>query len=155
MARCQCAGSSCSCRIVGAGGLKVTGSGTSSAPYTLDDTPYFVEVDTSDYPDGHYIMEAAGLGSRAIVVLYVRQNGFNFHLPDPNQMAPGSEIIVLARHNVNPGDPQWSLNIDGGITYYLAGSALPAADGSMVTLYRCNSFQGITTIQATVSVDGP
>jgi hypothetical protein len=35
MARCSCAGSTCSCKLTGSGGITVTGTGTAQDPYAI------------------------------------------------------------------------------------------------------------------------
>jgi len=44
MARCQCAGSSCSCSVVSGSGINVSGVGSANQPYVIESVPNVFDV---------------------------------------------------------------------------------------------------------------
>lgn len=55
MARCQCAGSSCSCQIVGGTGVNIAGTGSANQPYTIESVPNVYDVTMGPGSPSFYI----------------------------------------------------------------------------------------------------
>lgn len=135
MARCQCAGSSCSCQLVASGGLTITGSGTMNSPYRIDGSVQYAGIDSNEFSGSIIDLGTLGLnlGNRVVVRLYLRHD-VQINLPGG---IPGLEIDLIVHHLADPGQPQWTVSIDGGIMYVMEGPALPGPDASKPTWYHC------------------
>ena len=78
MARCQCAGSSCSCLITAGAGVRVSGLGTNAAPYEIS-------VDPTDAVIAHSAagaLDLSALDGVAVATVTLSANATSMILPD-------------------------------------------------------------------------
>ncbi len=122
MARCQCAGSSCSCLIVGGPGVQVSGVGTANQPYMIQSVPtaYDVTLDASSPP---YIINSptqSKVGSRAIFMVEVEDGeDATIFLPTGTSASPhpvrGAVIDIFVTGTVGSSNIAFSGEV---ITWY-------------------------------------
>ena len=100
MARCQCAGSSCSCQVVGGPGVTVSGVGSASNPYTISTAPDFYKL-TGNFAGSSFRLGgfAQPVGNRTVFEVDFTPTGSYGILPDGSVDAPyppvGGEIEVI------------------------------------------------------------
>lgn len=120
MARCQCAGSSCSCLIQAGPGTSVTGVGTASQPYIISSTPYYHSFTFTS--SAYYYLNRPGvsdIGSRAVFDFDLDGTSTAYvFLPDGSVNAPypavGAEFDMI--FTGSPGD---TINFAGPVrTWY-------------------------------------
>lgn len=135
MARCGCSGTSCSCVVVGDGGITVTGSGSSANPYVVSGGGSFGVTDTPTLDltltgDGTlatpYLLQGAvtlGLGDLTDVddtaktagkVLAVNAGATGYELVTAPTAAPGAITSTGGVDGDGSGGSPLTLLLDGG-----------------------------------------
>lgn len=91
MARCSCAGGSCSCLIIQGNGIRVSGTGNASAPYEISLAPAPNELTLS--ADGP--LDLSAISGYASVLVTLDANATSMVLP-----AAGPHVDLLIKQGV-------------------------------------------------------
>lgn len=115
MARCQCAGSSCSCLITAGPGVTVQGVGSADQPYVVGLSTNFYQIAFAAGAPTYYVNApgVSDVGARAVFVVEINAATTAFiYLPDGSTNAPypplGSEIEFFVNGaNATTSVPNW------------------------------------------------
>ena len=135
MARCQCAGSSCSCLIQGGPGTVVTGVGTANQPYVVSAVPNVYDVVINAASPVYRINETftSEVGARSVynVEIDPAMTGY-INLPDGSSAqpypTPGAAIDVFVTGSISNS----VVSFGGGVITWYG----PAPVGSTLGWYR-------------------
>lgn len=132
MARCQCAGGSCSCLIQAGPGVQITGTGSSNQPYEISITPNLYEVTFTPTSPVYYVNSTfiSDVGSRAVfdvqidpaTTAYITLPNGTINAPYP---APGTELDFILAGTAGSSTVNWA-----GPNFRWFGSA-PSAGNKM------------------------
>lgn len=150
MARCQCAGSSCSCQIQGGRAITVTGSGTVNSPYRIEGGAVYMSLNSNDYESGFINLPV--VEDRAVINIYARSD-ITITLPTG---VSGAQIDITVHHVKDPGTAQWNVTINVGTGSLFPGSTFPGPDQKYPSWYRCVSADDVSWfVQGYIATTAP
>lgn len=149
MARCQCAGSSCSCLITGGAGVSVMGVGTADQPYVIQAIPNVYSTTLGAASPPYYINAPfqSEVGARALFLVEIDDSATGtVMLPDgsssyPNPV-PGAVIEVIANGTLGGSSV---INFGGGVITWFGDGPTTSTLGLYRFVWTGTTFAGTWT----------